>query len=43
MLKNFVSFEMNPTGRAISTPMRDMRIKDLLKYLTAFAASSGVL
>jgi len=31
------------TGRAISTPIFDIRMNDLLKYFTAFAASSGVL
>jgi len=31
------------TGRASSTPILDIRMNDLLKYLTAFAASSGLL
>jgi hypothetical protein len=31
------------TGRAISTLILDIRMKDLLKYLTALAASSGFL
>lgn len=31
------------TGRASSTPIFDIRMNDRLKYLTALAASSGVL
>lgn len=31
------------TGRASSTPILDMRMNVRLKYLTALAASSGVL